>query len=510
VTAGILVVAGVVAWIAAGALARRVQGARLPAVPDLAALNDAGRAQIREADGAARAAPTSPGAIGILAQAYHANLLMTEAVQAYAAAESLAPDDWRWTYYRALVAEERGEQDTARPLLDRVVDLQPRQGYAWFRIAEIAFKDGRLDEAAQAYARAREPLPPDVAPVAPAGVPPRKTLPLDVYGAFGLARVALERGERDHAREALEGLLKSHPTFASARALLAELSAGSPAATAALAAPPDAGRAYVPPADPLVDAVVGRSHHSDLLLKHAAMAARAGDGAWREFLIRRAHAANPQSLDVLLDMASLLQTSGRATEALDYLRRAEKVAPGDHHVLVEQGRSLSDLGRLDEAEAVLRRAVRVRDASAEYNLGTVLDRKGQWDEARQRYERALAIDPFHARAMNNLAVGLDRRRQTAAALDLYKRAIEVAPDHAETYSNLGSALIGARRFSEAIRALETSIALDADAPDARNNLGIALAQSGRFDEARVQFETALKIFPGHVNARRNLEQVRRR
>jgi tetratricopeptide (TPR) repeat protein len=506
---GVVAVAGAIAWMAAGTLARRVQGAHLPVVPDLSRLNEPGRAQILEADTAARAAPASADAVGVLGQAYHANLLVTEALQAYAAAEALAPTDWRWTYYRALVAEERGDQSAALTLLDRVTALEARHGYSWFRLGEIAFKQGRLDDAARCYARSREPLPPGIAPVTPPGVPPRKTPPLEAYGAFGLARVALERGQRDEARAGLDALVKAHPTFGSARALLGELDQESARSNPG-ASPGDPGRAYVPPADPLIEAVVGRSHHGDLLLKYAAIAARAGDSAWREYLVRRALAANPKSLDVLLDMASLLQTSGRATEALDYLQRAEQVAPGDHHVLVEQGRSLSDLGRLDEAETVLRRAVRVRDAAAEYNLGTVLDRQGRWDEARQHYERALDIDPFHARAMNNLAVGLDRRGQGQTALALYRRSLEVAPDHAETYSNLGSALIGSRRFDEAIRVLETSIALDPEAPDARNNLGIALAQTGRFQEARVQFEEALRLFPGHANARRNLDQISRR
>jgi tetratricopeptide (TPR) repeat protein len=178
-------------------LARRVQGARLPSLPPLTGLNDAGQAQIREADRAARAAPTSAAAAGALGQAYHANLLVAQALDAYAAAESLAPDGWRWTYYRALIAEERGEQEAALTLLGRVTQLEPRQGFAWFRIGEIAFKQRRLDAAADAYGRSRQPLPADLAPVTPPGVPPRRTPPLEAYGAFGLARVALERGAPD-------------------------------------------------------------------------------------------------------------------------------------------------------------------------------------------------------------------------------------------------------------------------------------------------------------------------
>ena len=43
-----------------------------------------------------------------------------------------------------------------------------------------------------------------------------------------------------------------------------------------------------------LDAVVAASVDADLLLKHAGLATRAGDAPWREFLLRRALAANPR------------------------------------------------------------------------------------------------------------------------------------------------------------------------------------------------------------------------
>jgi Flp pilus assembly protein TadD len=256
-----------------------------------------------------------------------------------------------------------------------------------------------------------------------------------------------------------------------------------------------------------LDAVVASSAHSDVLLKHAGVAARAGDHAWREFLARRALAVNPKDLNVLMEMAGMLQARRALDQALEFLRQAEVIAPDDHHTLVQQGRILSDLGRNAEAEAVLRRAVVVRDAAAEYNLATVLERMGRWGEARAGFERALAIDPFHASAMNNLAVGLDRHGESPAAVALLERAIGIEPGNAEFYVNYGSALIGQRRLDEAVLALATSISLDPRAPNAHNNLGIALAQQGRLGVAREAFEKALQLDPNHVNARRNLEQT---
>lgn len=461
------------AWLAADLLARRARSRSDPPVTGLPALPGPAQEQIRQAERAARADPDSAAAAGELGRVYHATLLDEPAIDAYARAESLDSSSWQWTYLRGLVLEEHGRLPEARAAFERVVQLNDGHGLAWFKLAEMAFKDGALDEAEQAYRRAATAPPVD--PFTTPGVSSRRVRPLEAYANVGLARVARERG-----------------------------------LVAPATATPDPGhRAYVPPADPALDAIVSRSAMRDLLLKHAAMAARGGDREWREFLVRRAAQFNPDDPNVLMEMAAMLQATNRATEALEVLRRHERLVPGDHHTLVEQGRSLSDLGRLEEAEAVLRRAVRVRDAAAEYNLGTVLDRQGRTDEARERYERALAIDPFHSRALNNLGVLLDRSGQSDRAIATLQRSVQADPENAEAYSNLGSAFIGARRLPEALRALDTAVALDPDAPDAHNNRGIALAQSGRLPEAAAEFETALRLNPNHANARRNMDQIKR-
>ena len=496
--------AALAAWLTGGMMTQRAQAGRLPPLADLTDVAPPIREALVAADALARRT-TNGATVGALARVYHANLRAAEALTVYALAERLAPADWTWTYLRALLLEERGDQVAARAALERVTAAAPAFGPAWYRLGELAFKQRRLDDAQTAYERARDAAgaPPFTAP----GVASRQTVPLSAYAGLGLARVTLDRQDAAGAMARLRALVDSYPAFGPARALLrAEERRVAPGATAPLS-----GRAFeapfVPPADPLLDAIVVDSRHSDLLLKHAGIATRAGDAAWREFLVRRALTYNPQDLNVLMEAAAMLQATGRAAEALPYLKQHEALAPGDHHTLVEEGRVLSDLGRLQEAEAVLRRAVVVRDAAAEYNLGAVLDEQGRWEEARPHYTRALAIDPFHARAMNNLAVGLDRHGDSPAAVALFERAIDIAPSSAEFYVNYGSALIQLRRFDDAARVLATAVALDPRAPNAHNNLGIALASLGDLPRARQEFTQALALDPRHANARRNLNHV---
>ena len=459
-----IVAAAIAAWFAGGALARRAQAARIPHPPVLSGYPEGIRFQIAEADRAARADPKT--GLGQLGMAYHASLLSAEAQRIYALAEAVEPGEWRWPYYRGLLHEERGEHDAAVAAFTRVTSIDPGHGLAWFHLGELALKQGRAEDARAAYRRAAS-SPPAATILSRPGAPVRPPVTLTRFADAGLQRLDSPTGDA-----------------------------------------PARDRVYVPPSDPWLDDVVARSYHTDLLLKHSALAARRGDREWRGFLARQALVVSPEGLDVLMEMASMFQDAGQPAEALEFLKKAENVAPDDHHTLVQQGRTLTDLGRLDEAEHVLRRAVRVRDAAAEYNLGNVLDRQGRWDEARGRYERALAIDPFHARALNNLGLGYAQRGQTPAALALFRRATEAGPDNAEAWSNLGVALLDVGRRSDAIAAIRTAIAL-APSADAHNNLGIALAQEGWLKEAADEFRAALKIVPNHVSARRNLEQVSR-
>lgn len=495
--AAVVVAVAGTAWVATGVYTQRTLAASVPALPDLDTLPAAVQTALRDADARARSAPDAT-TLGALGRAYHAAQLPDAALAAYLVAEALAPDDWTWTYHRALVLEERNDAATDAAL-ERTTTRSPSHGLAWYRLAERRFKQGRLDEAAAAYTRAADAA--GVEPFLPPGVVARHTDALFAYAQFGLARIALERGDRANAARRVDAALGAAGTFGPARALRRQLAEPATVATRAPAAP------FVPPADPVVDALVASSVHSDLLLKYAGLASRAGDDAWREFLARRALRFNPDDLNVLMEMAAMLQATNRPAEALTFLTRHEALAPGDHHGLVQQGRVLADLDRLTEAEAVLRRATAVRDAAAEYNLGTVLDRQDRWDEARLRYERALAINPFHTRAMNNLGAGLDQRGQTPAAIAWFEKAIAIAPETGEFYVNYGSALIRARRIDDAVQALTTAVTLTPRDANAYNNLGIALASQGQLEPARNAFGRALEINPRHPNARDNFERV---
>ena len=122
------------------------------------------------ADQAARDAP-SAASVGALGTAYHGAQRPADALAAYALAARLDRADPRWIYLASLLLEDRGDADGAGGGFQQVVAATPSHGLAWFRLGELAFKRGALDEAQTAYARARDaPVEP---PFLPSGVTSR-------------------------------------------------------------------------------------------------------------------------------------------------------------------------------------------------------------------------------------------------------------------------------------------------------------------------------------------------
>ena len=450
--------------------------ARLPSLPDLSDQPSAVREHLTDADGAARARPTVPEAVGALGLAYHADMFFDQAARAYAIAEELSGFAWRWTYYRALVQGMRGNADELAAGLGRVVAAAPDFGPAWWRLGDAEFKAGHYDRAGEAW---RHALPlPEPARSADQAEPSTHTAsaPVSAYAALGLARLAIVQGDAERAGAMLEEVTAAAPRFGPAFRLLGD-------AYMTLDRVEDGERAvrmadrlprYEPYLDPLTEALVRESRSTTFLLQQASTADLTTNAAWREYLVRRALEFDPDHLDALFDLATMFRVLERYDEALELLERHRRLRPGNFQVLADIGRCLSGLQRYAEAEPVLRRALEGLDnADTRYDLGLVLDRVGRRAEADVEYQRALDRNPNHLDALNNLGAALAGQGQLEAAARLFERLVAVSPEDA----------------------------------DARANLGIVLIAEGAYGLATRQFREALRLEPNHARARAGLREI---
>ena len=123
---------------------------------------------------------------------------------------------------------------------------------------------------------------------------------------------------------------------------------------------------------------------------------------------------------------------------------------------------------------LFRRALQTTEANymAHAGYATELRVRGDEEEARMHYQRAIEIYPDFPNALFNYGLLEQEAGETELAINLYRSAIRVQPDHVEAHLNLGAVLGGARRWEEAIYAFSMVLELSPRHPSATQNLEV--------------------------------------
>ena len=133
-------------------------------------------------------------------------------------------------------------------------------------------------------------------------------------------------------------------------------------------------------------------------------------------------------------------------------------------------------------------------------------------QARDYFERALALDPENVDALVGLAtvvatiagsfVSDDRAAQLAAAETALTRALSMAPQHAMAHLALGAVQMFTNRAAHGICECEHALALDRHLADAHGCIGMAKYFSGRAEDTEAHIFEALRLSPRDVYAYR--------
>ena len=151
-------------------------------------------------------------------------------------------------------------------------------------------------------------------------------------------------------------------------------------------------------------------------------------------------------------------------------------------------------------------------ADAIYSEGLSHHQAGRVDQARQRYERALAANPRHFDALHMLGVCCIQTGQLETAVKLVSQATLLRRDVPGAYGNLANALNSLRRYGEALEASDRAIALDPSFAEAHGNRGQALHQLGRLEDALASYARVVALKPtakAHFNQATLLRELDR-
>lgn len=105
-------------------------------------------------------------------------------------------------------------------------------------------------------------------------------------------------------------------------------------------------------------------------------------------------------------------------------------------------------------------AERPDDPAVQNDLGNLLQLAKRSDDAEAAYRRAIELDGNHASFHFNLGLVLEKRGDSKAAMKEYKAAVELDPRHAWAHYQIGSLLEKSGRKEPAIKSYARAFSLD--------------------------------------------------
>jgi Flp pilus assembly protein TadD len=148
-----------------------------------------------------------------------------------------------------------------------------------------------------------------------------------------------------------------------------------------------------------------------------------------------------------------------------------------------------------------------RSAKLHYNLGAVLEERGDFTEAGGEYKKAVVLEPYYEPALaglGNVDLNLGRAKE---ASQMFQKALQLKPDDLKTITNYGTALESLGEIDAAKTQYQRAISLAPGNDDAYCDLGVLLFRTGDTEAAVRQFEQAAKINPSDPTPLFNLAAV---
>jgi cytochrome c-type biogenesis protein CcmH/NrfG len=136
-----------------------------------------------------------------------------------------------------------------------------------------------------------------------------------------------------------------------------------------------------------------------------------------------------------------------------------------------------------------------KDANVFYTLGNTYYDQAIPDQARQNYEKAVALDPKMSKARVNLAMLLAETGEPDSARAMLEAVIKADPKDSRALTNLGMICYNLKDADTAVKYYTTAIQADPKNPEAHYNLGVAFGEAGLVLEAMREWNIVLELEP---------------
>ncbi|MGC9417905.1 MAG: tetratricopeptide repeat protein [Rhodovulum sp.] len=213
--------------------------------------------------------------------------------------------------------------------------------------------------------------------------------------------------------------------------------------------------------------------------------------------------------------AEAMRRAGDVEGSISVLEALAQEFPDIAIIHVTLGDTFRGQERYDEARQAYDRAIALFDEPARaqwivyYARGIAHERLDMWPEAEADFRQALELEPGQPQVLNYLGYSfVEMKTNLDEALDMIERAVEARPGDGYITDSLGWVLYRLGRYQEAVPHMERAAALMPVDPIVNDHLGDVYWAVGRRNEARFQWHRALSFDPEEEEAdriRRKLE-----
>jgi len=161
----------------------------------------------------------------------------------------------------------------------------------------------------------------------------------------------------------------------------------------------------------------------------------------------------------------------------------------------QDGEAYSRNGDYDEAIEKFNEAIRLNPglASAHYNRGEIYFQRGDYEQAIRDFTRTIALAPNFTFAYYSRGVANERTGEIEEAILDFTHTVRLKPSFAPAYNDRARALYGLGYLREALRDSELAVSVAPDTPTYLATHSLILAALGRSEGAFATLEQAMAI-----------------
>ncbi len=188
-------------------------------------------------------------------------------------------------------------------------------------------------------------------------------------------------------------------------------------------------------------------------------------------------------------LTSIVQLAGRAISQREFDLPEGMDEGGLKQFLQETHRI-----RSVELESIFRLNKKIGEkpsADACWKIGVIFLSNGFYEDARQRFLKAMELDPQHLQAVKSYGITLTLLEDYDGALAILNKAKELGPSFADIYYHLGNVHLYKREIDEAVQCYLQALQINPRYADARLRLGTSCVgyltqSSGELNDGKIQ------------------------